>query len=65
MSLKQNGIYNEIEYEYPSDCPGGHVHTSNCRRNGCPCETHDHELMLIEFRKDEEANNGENEFLGR
>jgi hypothetical protein len=26
------------------ECPEGHDHTSDCRRNGCPCEEHEHSV---------------------
>lgn len=27
-------------------CPEGHDHTSDCRRNGCPCDT-DHQHIMF------------------
>lgn len=27
------------------ECPEGHDHTSDCRRNGCPCYEHRHTIL--------------------
>lgn len=29
-------MYNEV------NCPEGHMCSSDCRRNGCPCDEHEH-----------------------
>jgi hypothetical protein len=31
-----------VEAKEEEKCPEGHVCTSNCRRNGCPCDEHEH-----------------------
>ncbi len=28
-----------------AECPEGHEHTSDCRRNGCPCDNHRHTVI--------------------
>ena len=37
------------EFKNGYKCPFGHDHTSNCRRNGCPCDNHTHKEAIIAY----------------